>query len=109
MQLQQSSYSVLTTLRDTPRHGWSVLRELRTYGSRPPAVATIYATLDRLRTAELIQEAGTEVVDGRARVIFEITASGIDALHTHAQQMMQLAERTLSNGRTRGSIAGIAK
>ncbi len=86
-----------------------MLRELRTYGNRPPAVATIYATLDRLQAAELIREAGTEIVAGRARVVFEITTSGINALHNHAQEMMQLAERTLSPSRVRGSVPEIAK
>jgi DNA-binding PadR family transcriptional regulator len=95
MQLQQSSYAVLSTLRDAPRHGWSVRNELAKMAERPPSVATIYAALERLRSTELIRESSTEVVDGRARVIYEITEAGTNALHAHAQSLMKLANRVL--------------
>ncbi len=109
MQLQESSYSVLLTLQDTPRHGWSVRNELAKVLDRPPAVATIYAALDRLRTAELIREATTEVVDGRARVIYEITDVGLDALQAHAQSLMKLANRAFLLPRTRTARSGLAQ
>jgi PadR family transcriptional regulator, regulatory protein PadR len=97
MQLQQSSYAVLSALRESPRHGWSVLQELRRYDERAPAVATIYAALDRLHKAKLVRESAIEVVDGRARVIFEITDEGNNALRRHAEQMMRQASRALAS------------
>ncbi len=55
-----------------------------TSGQIKPAVATLYRTLDRLASDGLVEEAGTEVVDGRFRRTYRLTESGADALAIEA-------------------------
>lgn len=80
------SFLVLTALADEPKHGYSVLQEIETMtaGATTPAVATLYRTLDRLASDGLVEEAGTDVVDGRFRRTYRLTDSGADTLTTEA-------------------------
>jgi DNA-binding PadR family transcriptional regulator len=79
-------FLVLTALADEPRHGYSVLREIETMtdGRTKPPVATLYRALDKLASDGLIEEAGTEVVDGRFRRTYRLSESGTDALAIEA-------------------------
>ncbi len=86
MSISNLSFLVLTALADEPRHGYSVLQEIQTMttGKTNPAVATLYRTLDRLATDGLVEEANTEVVDGRFRRTYRLTQPGADALAAEA-------------------------
>ncbi len=80
------AFLVLTSLADTPRHGYSILREIDTMtsGRSRPAVATLYRTVERLAADGLVEEHGSEVVDGRFRRTYRLTESGAALLATEA-------------------------
>jgi DNA-binding PadR family transcriptional regulator len=97
------SFLVLTALADEPRHGYSVLQEIQgmTAGKMNPAVATLYRTLDRLATDGLVEEAASEVVDGRFRRTYRLTRPGADALAAEAS--VRAATARLASRRLKGA------
>ncbi len=82
-----------------------------TSGRTKPAVATLYRTVDRLVADELIEEASSEVVDGRFRRIYRITESGATALATEAAERASTARLAANrlranNPRSKPRLAG---
>ena len=114
MSITDLSFLSLTALADTPRHGYGILQEIDaiTSGRTTPAVATLYRTLDRLVADGLIEEAGTEVVDGRFRRTYRLTESGRSLLSAEAAVRASTAK--LATKRLRlpkanpGPVGGIA-
>lgn len=109
------SFLLLTALADQPRHGYGMLSEIdsMTSGQVKPPVATLYRTLDRLAADGLVEEDGTEVVDGRFRRTYRLTESGTAALSTEAAvraSTARLATKRLrkaaSDSDTIGGLAG---
>jgi len=77
----------MTALAKGDLHGYGILQELDalTDGETKPAVATLYRTLDRLATEGLIEEAASEVVDGRFRRTYRLTERGGSLLAAEAR------------------------
>jgi PadR family transcriptional regulator, regulatory protein PadR len=98
MELQPSSFAILSTLRHQRLHGWAILQQLRLQAGKrkPPAVATLYATLNRLGESGLVQPHHSEVVDGRLRIVYEITEAGLHTLTAHAEAMFADATRAMA-------------
>ncbi len=106
MSIPNLSFLVLTALADEPRHGYGVLQEIdsMTSGQTKPAVATLYRTLERLAADGLVEEADTEVVDGRFRRTYRLTDPGADALAVEAAvrtSTANLASKRLGRARTK--------
>ena len=59
------------------------------------AVGTLYAALDRLRDAGLVEVDHEEVVDGRARRYYRLTGAGREALRAEATRMVVAARLVL--------------
>ncbi|MEP6851109.1 MAG: helix-turn-helix transcriptional regulator [bacterium] len=72
---------LLASLEDGPRHGYSVIEELRAVsgGQLDLPTGTVYPALHRLETAGLIQGRWS-VVAGRRRRAYQLTAKGRRAL-----------------------------
>ena len=88
MELSSTSVLVLLALRDGPAHGYGILqRAIELDVGAVPAVATLYATLDRLARTGLIVEDREEIVDGRARRFYVATDDGHGALTAEAARM----------------------
>lgn len=66
-------YVILKLLRDKPRHGYEVMKELeeRLHGCYSPSPGTVYPTLQWLEDEGLVQ---AKEVDGKK--VYEITAAG---------------------------------
>jgi DNA-binding PadR family transcriptional regulator len=89
MAVSETEFWVLTALGSGRRHGYSVLQEVQhlTSGGVTLRVTTLYATLERLQRSALVQPAGEEVVEGRARRYFELTDVGRSALEDETRRL----------------------
>jgi PadR family transcriptional regulator PadR len=77
--ITEAGYYILAALRERPRHGYGVMRDVEqaTSGRVRLGVATLYENLRRLLNQGLIERAGEEDV-GRAqpRKLYRITGAG---------------------------------
>jgi PadR family transcriptional regulator PadR len=95
--MQEPTFHTLAALLDGPLHGYAIIRRVHdlTGGRVRLAAGTLYAALDRLTAAGLIEVERTEIVDGRARRTYRLTGAGREALRTEATRMQTLARTTL--------------
>lgn len=79
----EAAYYILAALRDRPRHGYGVMRDVEeaTRGRVRLGVGTLYENLRRLLEHGLVERAGEEDV-GRVqpRKLYRITGAGAQAL-----------------------------
>lgn len=91
--ISEPSFWILSALAAGPRHGYGILQDVvaLSAGEARLKVPTLYATLDRLQHEQLIDRAGDEVVDGRARRYFTLTDRGAEVLQAEAAQLAERA------------------
>src|SRR3982751_5578394 len=72
---------VLASLRDAPRHGYAIIKELRerTGGEFDVLEGTLYPALHRLEQAGLVKSSWATAA-GRRRRVYELTRKGSKAL-----------------------------
>ena len=72
---------VLASLRDAPRHGYAIIKELRerTRGEFDVLEGTSYPALHRLEQAGLVKSSWATAA-GRRRRVYELTRKGSKAL-----------------------------
>ena len=66
---------------------------------------TLYATLDRLAGEGLVEVVGEEVVDGRARRYYQLTASGTAILADESRRRMMVSKEALRRLKLAGGLA----
>src|SRR5213595_1020567 len=83
-------YVILKLLRDKPRHGYEVMKELeeRMHGCYSPSPGTVYPTLQWLEDEGLVV---SKEVDGKK--VYEITAAGRQFLVEHKDVVDEIFER----------------
>lgn len=86
--MREPTFWVLTVLAAGRRHGYALIQEARELsdGRVDLKVATLYAALERLGEQGLVEVDGDEVVDGRLRRYFRITALGAAQLELQIQR-----------------------
>jgi DNA-binding PadR family transcriptional regulator len=95
--LREPTFLLLTALAAGRLHGYGIVAEVsRISGGRVTLRAgTLYGALDRLVAQRLVVFDGDEVVDGRLRRYYVLTAAGGELLHAEAERMAtQAAEAT---------------
>jgi DNA-binding PadR family transcriptional regulator len=87
--LQEPSFLILSALADGPKHGYGVLQEVAdlSEGRVVLRAGTLYTALDRLTGEGLVEVVSEEVVDGRHRRYYRISASGAVRLTVEAQRL----------------------
>ncbi|TDC63270.1 PadR family transcriptional regulator [Streptomyces hainanensis] len=92
-ELREFALLLLTALANEPRHGYAIAQEVRsmTDGRVVPRTGALYGALDRLLAEGLIRVEREEVVDGRARRTFALTAQGRERLAAEAERMAATA------------------
>ncbi|AEN11567.1 MULTISPECIES: PadR family transcriptional regulator [unclassified Streptomyces] len=73
-------YCVLALMRDGPRYGVELLRELGETGALATSQGTVYPLLSRLRRDELVVTSWRESDSGPPRRYYELTEAGHAAL-----------------------------
>lgn len=83
-------YVILKLLRDKPRHGYEVMKELedRMHGCYSPSPGTVYPTLQWLEDEGLVVARDVE-----GKKVYEITAAGRAFLETHKDVVEEIFDR----------------
>lgn len=102
--MRDASYWVLMALAGGRRHGYALIEEVDRLSSGRAAlkVATLYPALDRLAAEGLIEADGEDVVSGRRRRYFRLSARGAAALEAEATRLADEAGRTVERLRAHG-------
>lgn len=103
--LQEPTFLILTALASAPMHGYGVIQEVAALSDgrvklRP---GTLYGALDRLSDQGLVSVEHEEVVDGRLRRYYELTADGASLLEAEAGRLSDNA--AAARGRLRRRLA----
>jgi DNA-binding PadR family transcriptional regulator len=107
--LREPAFLVLTALAAGPQHGYAVIEDVaRISGGEVRLHAgTLYAVLDRLRTAGMVEIEREEVVQSRLRRYYRITAVGAQRLVAETERLRRHAEaagRRLRKLRAAGAV-----
>jgi len=96
--MREPTYFTLAALLDGPLHGYAIAKraEAVSDGRVRLTAGTLYAALDRLLGQGLITVDGEEVVEGRARRYYRLTASGRRALQAEAARLADAAAVVVS-------------
>jgi PadR family transcriptional regulator PadR len=102
--MREPTYFTLAALMDGPLHGYAVIKraEELSGGRTRMAAGTLYAALDRLSAEGLVRVVDEQVVNGRARRYYALTAEGATALEAEAERMTQAARVVTSRRPTAG-------
>ncbi|WP_228480930.1 PadR family transcriptional regulator [Microbacterium luteum] len=89
---KEVSFWILVALSGGRKHGYAVLRDAELLSAAQGdavvlKVPTLYAALERLARLGLVVAAGEEVVDGRARRYFEVSAAGMEGLQAEVGRL----------------------
>jgi PadR family transcriptional regulator PadR len=92
-EMREPTYFVLASLLDGPLHGYAIIKRAAELsdGRVRMATGTLYTALDRLAAEGYVTVVGEEIVNGRARRSYQLTADGTAALHAEADRMAQAA------------------
>src|SRR5579863_19937 len=103
-EMREPTYLTLAALADRRRHGYGIIQEVERLsdGSTVLKAGTLYTLLDRLCGEGLLRPAGEEVVDGRLRRYYELTASGATALASESSRRLSVSHEALRRLRISG-------
>ncbi|NMO50636.1 PadR family transcriptional regulator [Actinoplanes sp. TBRC 11911] len=103
--MTEQTFLILTALAGESLHGYAVIEDVarQTAGRVKLRAGTLYAVLDRLRGAGLIEVDREEVVQSRLRRYYRLTAAGAESLTAEAARLRERA--TLAEGRLRARRA----
>ncbi|MFI6325375.1 PadR family transcriptional regulator [Nonomuraea sp. NPDC050556] len=92
-EVSEPMYFVLTALLDGPMHGHAIMKEIGdlSAGRVKPSVGTLYGILERLSDRGVIMVDREEIVNGRSRRYFRITAEGHALVEAEAKRMHEAA------------------
>jgi DNA-binding PadR family transcriptional regulator len=94
MSMQEPTFLVLTVLAGPPLHGYGIMRAIEEIspGGGTLRPGTLYAALDRLTQAGLVEVAREdEWADRRVRRYYRLTPPGSQALRAEAERRRELA------------------
>ena len=110
--LHEPTFLILTALLGGPLHGYALLSEVESIsgGRVRLRVGTLYAALDRLAEEGLVAVASEEVVNGRLRRTYRVTAAGSETLAAEVDRMTALAKKARARlpGRFAAGAATVA-
>jgi DNA-binding PadR family transcriptional regulator len=87
--MQEATFLILTALAGGTQHGYGIITDVeRISGQRVRLRAgTLYTALDRLRVDRLVEVDREEIVDGRLRRYYRLTAVGQERLAAEAARL----------------------
>lgn len=104
--MQEATFLILTALAGGSQHGYGIITDVQQIsdGRVRLRAGTLYAALDRLRADRLIDVEGEEVVDGRLRRYYRLTANGEKLLADEAARLRANAGVAISRLRSAEAI-----
>ena len=96
--MQEVTFLVLTALAAGSQHGYGVISDVAAIseGRVRLRAGTLYAALDRLRIDGLVEVDREEVVDGRLRRYYRLTADGAGVLAAEADRVRSNAATAIA-------------
>lgn len=96
--MQEATFLVLTSLASGRQHGYGIIGDVAAIsGGRVKLRAgTLYTALDRLRADGLVAIDREEVVEGRLRRYYTLTAAGSETLAAEATRLQENARAALT-------------
>ena len=109
--MREPTYFVLASLLDGPLHGYAIIQrtEELSGGRVRLATGTLYTALDRLTTEGHVELVREEIVNGRVRRSYGLTAPGARALRAEAARMADAARLVTDRGRALQAGGGARK
>ena len=106
--MQGPSFLILTALAAGPQHGYAVIEDVKrtSAGEVTLHAGTLYAALDRLRTAGLIELDHEEVVQSRLRRYYRLTGLGATRLAEETERRQRHAAVAGERLRRHGIVLG---
>jgi len=106
-EVREPTFLVLTALAGGPLHGYGIIQESEqlSHGRVRLRAGTLYATLDRLGTDGLVEEAGEEIVEGRLRRYYRLTKPGTALLAAESSRRMAVSKEAIRRLRVLGAWA----
>jgi DNA-binding PadR family transcriptional regulator len=91
--LREPAFLVLTALAGGPLHGYGLIEDVLRIsdGQVKLHTGTLYAVLDRLREAGLVEVEREEIVDSRLRRYYRLSTAGAERLAVEAGRMQRNA------------------
>ncbi|NMO49853.1 PadR family transcriptional regulator [Actinoplanes sp. TBRC 11911] len=92
--MREPTFLILTALADSPRHGYGLITEVDRLSDGAVALrpGTLYGSLDRLVEEGLVARDREEVVSGRLRRYYRLTADGEAALRAETERLRRHVE-----------------
>ena len=96
--MQEATFLILTALAAGSQHGYGILNDVQEIsGGRVRLRAgTLYTALDRLRSDGLVAVDREQIVEGRLRRYYRLTAEGGEVLAEEAARLHANARAALS-------------
>lgn len=90
--MREPTFLILTALAGGPRHGYGIVQDVAALsGGRVTLLpGTLYTALDRLTAQGLVERDREEVIDGRLRRYYRLSAAGLAALDAETARLRQL-------------------
>src|SRR5436190_19150265 len=106
--LREPAFLILTALADEPQHGYGVIEQVRRISDGQVALqaGTLYAVIDRLREAGLIEVDLEEVVQSRLRRYYKLTGPGARRLAEETARLRRNVNAAHQRLRKLGLAAG---
>jgi DNA-binding PadR family transcriptional regulator len=104
----EPTFLILTALAARPQHGYGIMTDVSAIskGRVKLRAGTLYAALDRLSGEGAVQVDREEIVDGRLRRYYRLTASGAQVLADEVARMQ--ANAAVASKRLKRLTAGPA-
>jgi DNA-binding PadR family transcriptional regulator len=92
--LREQAFLVLTSLAAKPQHGYAIIEDVSRISEGRVRLYTgsLYAILDRLREAGLIEVDREEVVASRLRRYYRVTGAGVERLAEETRALRRHAD-----------------
>jgi Predicted transcriptional regulators len=105
--LREPAFLILTALTQ-PQHGYGVIEDVLRIsdGQVRLQAGTLYAVLDRLRTAELIEVEREEIVQSRLRRYYRLTGLGAQRLAAETVRLRRHADAASARLRKLDIVSG---
>jgi PadR family transcriptional regulator, regulatory protein PadR len=97
------TFHILAAMLGGPLHGYAIIKRAHdlSEGRVRLAAGTLYAALDRLRDAGLVELDHEETVNGRARRCYRLSGAGREAVRDEARRMAAAAAVVLGHAGVR--------
>ena len=87
--MQEATFLILTALAGGTQHGYGIITDVERISDERVRLraGTLYTALERLRTDRLVEVDREEIVDGRLRRYYRLTAVGQERLAAEAARL----------------------